>query len=69
MFCQDAILKHTEAGTTDSPEYKAAAAVFYKKHVCRLDAWPAEVLESFGWMQKDPTIQSALYVPLPADRA
>jgi len=30
-------------GTTDRPEYLAAAGVFYRRHLCRLDPWPDEV--------------------------
>ncbi|KAL1944210.1 hypothetical protein VTO73DRAFT_3395 [Trametes versicolor] len=57
----DALLKHTAAGTTDSTEYKTASAIFYKKHVCRLETWPAELMESFVWMQKDPTVYLSFY--------
>jgi len=35
--------EHETAGTTGSPEYEAAAMVFYKRHFCRLDPWPATV--------------------------
>jgi len=35
--------EHETAGTTGSPEYEAAAMVFYKRHFCRLDPWPAMV--------------------------
>ncbi|OJT10178.1 L-amino acid amidase [Trametes pubescens] len=59
----DVLLKHTQAGTTDSTEYKTASAVFYKKHVCRLETWPSELLQSFVWMQKDPTVYIAFYGP------
>ncbi|THG98142.1 hypothetical protein EW026_g3985 [Hermanssonia centrifuga] len=44
---QKVIQKHQEAGTLEDPEYKAAVQVFYNKHVCRLDPWPENVLESF----------------------
>src|SRR5215213_5685585 len=40
--------RHEEAGTTDDPEYMDGM-VFYKRHVCRLDPWPAEVVEAFEW--------------------
>ena len=38
--------RHEDAGTTDDPEYVAACTVFYQRHVCRLDPWPAEVRRS-----------------------
>lgn len=34
---QQTLLDHEAAGTLDSAEYKAASAVFYQRHVCRLD--------------------------------
>ncbi|CDO68700.1 hypothetical protein BN946_scf184652.g27 [Trametes cinnabarina] len=57
LNARDGIIKKEEAGTTDpesESEYKAAANAFYKHHVCRLDPWPAELLQSFEWMEKDP---------------
>jgi L-proline amide hydrolase len=30
------MLKHEQAGTTDSPQYAAAVAAFYDRHVCRV---------------------------------
>jgi proline-specific peptidase len=32
--------EHEDAGTTTDPAYEAAVAVFYERHVCRLDPWP-----------------------------
>ena len=40
--------RHEEAGTTDSAEYQEATMVFYKRHVCRLDTWPAYVEHALG---------------------
>jgi len=33
-------------GTTSHPEYAAAAMEFYRRHLCRLDPWPAEMVHS-----------------------
>jgi proline-specific peptidase len=42
-----AVLDRCEAdGTTSRPEYAAAAMVFYRQFVCRLDPWPAELTRS-----------------------
>lgn len=38
---------HEAAGTTDSQEYQDAVMVFYKRHLCRLEPWPAEVDRAF----------------------
>ena len=56
FFVQDALIKHEEAGTTESKEYQDAMAVFYNRHLCRVDPWPADVLKSFEWMEKDHTV-------------
>jgi proline-specific peptidase len=34
------LLRHEQAGTTDSPEYRAAVEVFNRRHVCRLETKP-----------------------------
>ena len=44
---QATLLRHEEAGTTDSPEYVEAEQVFYARHVCRVVPNPPEVTASF----------------------
>jgi proline-specific peptidase len=44
---QVAIERHERSGDTASPEYLAAMLVFHRRHVCRMDAWPAELERSF----------------------
>lgn len=55
--------RHEEAGTTDDPEYEEACQVFYARHLCRLDPWPDDVLESFGWIERDPTVYRTMNGP------
>lgn len=43
---QDTLTKHEKEGTTDSEEYEAAVEVFYKIHVCRLEPWPQDVVDT-----------------------
>jgi proline iminopeptidase len=38
---EETLTRHERAGTTDSSEYQAAVLVFDRRHVCRLDPWPA----------------------------
>jgi proline-specific peptidase len=45
---QQTLRDHEEAGTTDSPEYKAAYRVFTRRHICRLDPWPDCVTRKCG---------------------
>jgi L-proline amide hydrolase len=53
---EQTLRRHEDAGTTSNPEYAEACQVFYARHVCRLDEWPAEVLRSFELMDTDPTV-------------
>jgi L-proline amide hydrolase len=48
--------RHEAAGTTSDPEYTAACEVFYRRHLCRLDEWPAEVVRTFELLEADPTV-------------
>jgi proline-specific peptidase len=44
---QKTLDEHEAAGTTDSKAYQDAVMVFYRRHLCRLDPWPEEVLRAF----------------------
>jgi L-proline amide hydrolase len=58
-----ALAGHEAAGTTDSPEYQEAMTVFYRRHVCRLDPWPDEVLRTFAAIEEDPTVYGTMNGP------
>ncbi|MDP9293117.1 MAG: proline iminopeptidase-family hydrolase [Actinomycetota bacterium] len=60
---QETLTRHEEAGTTDSPEYQEAMLVFYGRHVCRLDPWPAEVQRTFAALEADPTVYGTMNGP------
>ena len=55
--------RHEEAETTGDPEYAQACEVFYRRHLCRLDPWPDEVVESFAWIERDPTVYHTMNGP------
>jgi L-proline amide hydrolase len=55
--------RHEDAGTTDDPEYAEACNVFYARHLCRLDPWPDELVESFAWIERDPTVYHTMNGP------
>jgi L-proline amide hydrolase len=55
--------RHEEAGTTDDPEYMEACQVFYRRHVCRLPEWPAEVNRAFELLEDDPTVYHTMNGP------
>jgi L-proline amide hydrolase len=60
---EETLRRHEEAGTTDHPEYAAACDVFYRRHVCRADPWPDEVVEAFAWIERDPTVYHTMNGP------
>jgi L-proline amide hydrolase len=51
------------SGETSTPEFEAAVMEFYKRHVCRLDPWPDEVVRSFAAMESDPTVYATMNGP------
>jgi L-proline amide hydrolase len=50
-------------GETSTPEFQAAVMEFYKRHVCRLEPWPDEVVRSFDAMESDPTVYGTMNGP------
>jgi L-proline amide hydrolase len=60
---QETLLRHEQAGTTDSAEYKAAEDVFYARHVCRVQPQPRDVKDSFDQIDDDPTVYHTMNGP------
>ncbi len=60
---QAALTTHEAAGTTGSAEYEAAVAVFYAKHLCRIEPMPAEVQRTFTMLAEDPTVYHTMNGP------
>jgi len=60
---QTALSTHEAAGTTDSPEYEQAVAVFYAHHVCRIQPMPDEVARTFAAIAADPTVYHTMNGP------
>jgi len=44
--------KYEALGEYENPEYLKAVQVFYKKHLCRLEPWPKELVYSFEHLSK-----------------
>ncbi|WP_203335008.1 proline iminopeptidase-family hydrolase [Planococcus beigongshangi] len=42
---QETIERSEREGTTDSAEYNEAMDAYYKRHMCRVDPWPEELVE------------------------
>ena len=55
--------RHEADGTTDSADYANACMVFYQRHVCRLDPWPAGVTAGFAKIDEDPTVYHTMNGP------
>jgi proline-specific peptidase len=51
------------ADRLDSPEYEEATAEFYKRHVCRLDPWPDNVMRSFTGLREHPEVYLTMQGP------
>ena len=47
-------------GTTADPEYEAAVAVFYERHVCRVVPMPDCVVRTFAQIAANPTVYHAM---------
>ena len=60
---QEVLRRHEEAGTTRDAEYKRAMLVFYKKHLCRIEPFPEELLHSFKQPELDDTVLKNMCAP------
>ena len=60
---QETLTRHERDGTTDDPEYEAAVAVFYERHVCRVVPMPDCVLRTFAQITANPTVYHAMNGP------
>ncbi|MBF4577033.1 proline iminopeptidase-family hydrolase [Frondihabitans sp. VKM Ac-2883] len=60
---QAALDRHEAAGTTDDPDYFAAAQVFYDRHVCRVTPTPQDFADSEAQMEAEPTVYHTMNGP------
>ena len=60
---RDALDRHEAAGTLDHPDYLAATASYYDRHVCRVVPNPPEVLRSNELLAEDPTVYHVMNGP------
>jgi L-proline amide hydrolase len=60
---RDTIRAGEHSGETATPEFQAAVMQFYRRHVCRLETWPDEVVRSFAAMEADPTVYGSMNGP------
>ena len=60
---QATLARHEAAGTTGSAEYQTAMLAFYRRHVCRLDPWPACVRRAFEKVADNPEVYHTMWGP------
>lgn len=58
-----ALQQHEDAGTTDDPAYGAAVDVFYRRHLCRLETWPDELVRTTEALTNDGFVYSVMNGP------
>ena len=60
---REALDRHEADGTVTDPEYLAATAVFYARHVCRSQPSPDDLLASEAQMVAEPTVYHTMNGP------
>jgi L-proline amide hydrolase len=58
-----ALDRHEATGDYSNPEYLAACDVFYRRHVCRLEEWPEDIINAFAQIDEDPTVYHTMNGP------
>lgn len=58
---QEVLTRCEEEGSMDSPEYEAATNGFNKRHECRLDPLPEELVKPFEELAKDSIVFTTMY--------
>src|SRR5215208_2935329 len=60
---QQALKKHEQAGTTEDPSYISATNIYYHRHLCRLDPWPACFNLTLEKLAQDPEVYNTMWGP------
>ncbi|MEW5811013.1 MAG: proline iminopeptidase-family hydrolase [Actinomycetota bacterium] len=60
---QEALDRHEADGTVTDPEYLAATMEFYRRHVCRMDPFPQDFLDTEAQMEAEPTVYHTMNGP------
>ncbi|MCX2711403.1 proline iminopeptidase-family hydrolase [Mycolicibacterium sp. J2] len=60
---QAALVRHEADGTVTDPEYLAATAEFYRRHVCRVEPMPKDFADSEAQMEAEPTVYHTMNGP------
>jgi L-proline amide hydrolase len=60
---QDALTRHEEADTVTDPEYLAATDEFYRRHLCRVEPMPQDLVDTITQMEEEPTVYHTMNGP------
>ncbi|MEN4479527.1 proline iminopeptidase-family hydrolase [Mycolicibacterium cosmeticum] len=60
---QAALARHEVDGTVTDPDYLAATAEFYRRHVCRVEPMPKDFADSEAQMEAEPTVYHTMNGP------
>ncbi|KAL9621736.1 MAG: hypothetical protein Q9160_003854 [Pyrenula sp. 1 TL-2023] len=52
----EAIEEGERMGDFGGEKYKEGCLVFYRRHVCRVEPWPEELVTAFGHLEEDTTV-------------
>jgi L-proline amide hydrolase len=60
---QAALDRHEEVGTVTDPEYAAATNEFYRRHLCRVEPMPQDLVDTITQMEAEPTVYHTMNGP------
>jgi L-proline amide hydrolase len=60
---QDALDRHEAAGTVTDPEYLEATNEFYRRHLCRVEPMPQDLVDTITQMEAEPTVYYTMNGP------
>ena len=60
---QATLERHEADGTTESDEYTEAMLIFYARHLCRIDPFPDDLMQTFGALMEDNRVYASMWGP------
>jgi L-proline amide hydrolase len=60
---QAALDRHEQAGTVSDPEYVEATNEFYRRHLCRIEPMPQDLVDTIEQMEAEPTVYHTMNGP------
>jgi len=60
---QDALTRHEEADTVTDPECLEATNEFYRRHLCRVEPMPQDLVDTITQMEAEPTVYHTMNGP------